>query len=63
MWEKIVYKGVKLLVSVDISTHAPWITLNEQHIMTCTSTKLMNSLAQTPGDIAKLYWDARFLMS
>jgi hypothetical protein len=26
-----------LLMSVDISTRAPWITLNEQHIMTCTS--------------------------
>jgi hypothetical protein len=24
--------GVKLLASVDISTRAPWITLNEQHI-------------------------------
>jgi hypothetical protein len=34
--------GVKLLASVDISTHAPCITLNEQHIMACTSTKLMN---------------------
>jgi hypothetical protein len=29
-WEK---RGVKLLVSVDISTCAPWIMLNEQHIM------------------------------
>jgi hypothetical protein len=24
---------LKLLASVDISTRAPWITLNEQHIM------------------------------
>jgi hypothetical protein len=44
--------GVKLLVSIDISTHAPWIMLNEQHIMACTST-----------NIVKLYWDARFFMS
>jgi hypothetical protein len=36
------WRGVKLLASVDISTHAPWITLNEQHITACTSTKLMN---------------------
>jgi hypothetical protein len=28
-------RGVKLLASVDISTRAPWITLNEQHIMAC----------------------------
>jgi hypothetical protein len=34
--------GVKLLASVDISSRAPWNTLNEQHIMACTSTKLMN---------------------
>jgi predicted transcriptional regulator of viral defense system len=26
--------------SVDNSTRAPWITLNEQHIMACTSTTL-----------------------
>jgi hypothetical protein len=25
--------GVKLLASVDISTHAPWITQNEQHFL------------------------------
>jgi hypothetical protein len=25
--------GVKLLASVDVSTHVPWIMLNEQHIM------------------------------
>jgi hypothetical protein len=31
--------GVKLLMSIDISTRAPWITLNDQHIMACTSTK------------------------
>jgi hypothetical protein len=31
-------QGVKLLVSVDVSTRAPWIMLNEQHIMACTST-------------------------
>jgi hypothetical protein len=30
--------------------------------MACTSTKL-DSSTQTAGDIAKLYWDARFLMS
>jgi hypothetical protein len=35
-------REVKLLASVDISTSAPWIMLNEQHIMSCTSTKLMN---------------------
>jgi hypothetical protein len=33
-----IFRGVKLLVSVDISTRAPWIMLNEQHIMACTST-------------------------
>jgi hypothetical protein len=26
-------RGVKLLVSVDISTPAPWITQNEQHFV------------------------------
>jgi hypothetical protein len=26
-------------MSIDISVCAPWIMLNEQHIMTCTSTK------------------------
>jgi hypothetical protein len=26
-------RGVKLLVSVDISTRAPWITQNEQHFV------------------------------
>jgi hypothetical protein len=26
-------RGVKLLVSIDISTRAPWITQNEQHFM------------------------------
>jgi hypothetical protein len=35
-------RPIKLLASVDISTRAPRITLNEQHIMACTSTKLMN---------------------
>jgi hypothetical protein len=30
--------GVKLLAPVDISTHAPWITLDKQHIMACAST-------------------------
>jgi hypothetical protein len=32
------FRGVKLLASVDISTRARWITLNEQHITACTST-------------------------
>jgi hypothetical protein len=27
--------GVKLLTSVDIATRAPWIMLNEQHIVAC----------------------------
>jgi hypothetical protein len=31
--------GVKLLASIDISIRAPWIMLNEQHIMARTSTK------------------------
>jgi hypothetical protein len=30
------------LASIDISIRAPWITLNEQHIMACTSTELKN---------------------
>jgi hypothetical protein len=27
------FRRVKLLASVDISTHAPWITQNEQHFV------------------------------
>jgi hypothetical protein len=27
--------GVKLLASVDISTCAPWIKINEQYIVAC----------------------------
>jgi hypothetical protein len=40
---------VKLLASIDISTRAPWITLNEQHNMACTSTKLNCTGMQATG--------------
>jgi hypothetical protein len=53
------YWGVKLLVSVDISTHAPWIMLNEQHIMACTSTRLMIVLGcRIPHELDALKWKA-----
>jgi hypothetical protein len=29
----ISHRGIKLLVSVDISTRAPWIMQNEQHFV------------------------------
>jgi hypothetical protein len=50
-------RGVKLLASVDISTRDPWITLNEQHIMACTSTKLMNCTGmQDSSELDALKW-------
>jgi hypothetical protein len=51
-------RGVKLLASVDISTCAPWITLNEQHIMTCTSTELIVLECKIPHDLDALKWKA-----
>jgi hypothetical protein len=29
----LIFRGVKLLTSVDISTRAPWIMQNEQHFV------------------------------
>jgi hypothetical protein len=49
--------GVKLLASVDISTRAPWITLNEQHIMACTSTKIVLG-CKIPHELDALKWKA-----
>jgi hypothetical protein len=34
--------------------------MNADHLLNC---RKLNSSAQTAGDIAELYWDARFLMS
>jgi hypothetical protein len=48
-----------LLASVDISTRAPWIMLNEQHIMACTSTKLKIVLeCKIPHELDALKWKA-----
>jgi hypothetical protein len=33
--------------------------MNADHLLNC---RKLDSSAQTVGDIAKLYWDARFLM-
>jgi hypothetical protein len=44
---------VKLLESVDISTCAPWIMLNEQHITACTSTNLMDSTGMQDSSWAR----------
>jgi hypothetical protein len=54
--ETFILWGVKLLASIDISTRAPWITLNEQHIMACTSTKLMG--CKIPHELDALKWKA-----
>jgi hypothetical protein len=35
-------------------------SINADHLLNCGK---LDSSAQTVGDIAKLYWDARFLMS
>jgi hypothetical protein len=35
-------------------------SMNADHLLNC---RKLDSSAQTAGDIAKLYWDARFLMS
>jgi hypothetical protein len=34
--------------------------MNADHLLNC---RKLNSSAQTTGEVAKLYWDARFLMS
>jgi hypothetical protein len=48
-----------MLASVDISTRAPWITLNEQHIMACTSTELKIVLGcKVPHELDALKWKA-----
>jgi hypothetical protein len=52
----IIIRGVKLLASVDISTCAPWIMLNEQHIMACTSTKLIVLGCKIPHELDALKW-------
>jgi hypothetical protein len=46
-------EGVKLLASIEISTRTPCITLNEQHIMACTSTKLMNCTGMQDSSSAR----------
>jgi hypothetical protein len=52
--------GVKLLASVDISAHGPWIMLNEQHIMACTSTKHCKIVlgCKIPQELDALKWKA-----
>jgi hypothetical protein len=54
-WGTMDWRGVKLLTSVDISTRAPWITLNEQH-MACTSTMPIVLGCKIPHDALK--WKA-----
>jgi hypothetical protein len=50
-------KGVKLIPSINISTHDPWIMLNEQHIIACISTKLMIVLGcKIPHKLDALKW-------
>jgi hypothetical protein len=51
-------RGVKLLASVDISTRDPWIALNEQHIMACTSTRLIVLGCKIPHELDALTWKA-----
>jgi hypothetical protein len=53
MWTR----GVKLLASVDISTRAPWIMLNEQHIMACTHCKIVLG-CKIPHELDALKWKA-----
>jgi hypothetical protein len=54
--------GVELLTSVDISTRAPSIMLNEQHIMACTGTMLMDCKivlgCKIPYELDALKWKA-----
>jgi hypothetical protein len=50
--------GVKLLASVDISAHAPWITLNEQHVMAFTSTMAIVLGCRIPHELDALKWKA-----
>jgi hypothetical protein len=48
--------GIKLLPSVDISTRATWIMLNEQHSMACTSTIVLG--CKIPHELDALKWKA-----
>jgi hypothetical protein len=51
-------RGVKLLASVDISTRAPWITLNEHLIMACTSIMPIVLGCKIPHELHALKWKA-----
>jgi hypothetical protein len=47
-------------LSVDNYLGRMWKTsMNADHLLNCRE---LVSSAQTAGDVAKLYWDARFLM-
>jgi hypothetical protein len=45
-----------IFASVEISTRAPWITLNEQHIMACTSTMPNVLGCKIPHELDALKW-------
>jgi hypothetical protein len=49
---------VELLAPVDISTCAPYITLNEQHVMACTSTMPIVLGCKIPHELDALKWKA-----